>query len=113
MAYVQTTSDIGTCHDAVLDDEIVLHLYFGRRHLFFTLVAALASSSCQQTTSHIVNNVLLRNASEQEQRLPRPPICSDLVVLLLITVWIDYIIAAVIGLLRTASVSRLTAKTST
>ena len=34
---VQTASDSGTCHDAVPDDDVGLHLEFGRRHVFFTL----------------------------------------------------------------------------
>ena len=44
---VQTASDSGTRYDAVPDDNVGLHLEFGRHHVFFTLEAATALT-CQQ-----------------------------------------------------------------
>ena len=43
---VQTASDPGTRYDAVPEDDVGLHLVFGRRHVFFTLAAAAASNTC-------------------------------------------------------------------
>ena len=34
---VQTASDSGTRYDAMPDDDVGLHLEFGRRHVFFAL----------------------------------------------------------------------------
>ena len=57
---VQTASDPGTRYDAVPEDDVGLHLVFGRRHVFFTLATAAASNTCQQTPARSVNVFAIR-----------------------------------------------------
>ena len=66
---VQTASNLGTRYHAMPEDDVGLHLEFGRRYVFFTLEAA-TTLTCQQLPAKSANDVLMWKVSEQ--RLPLP-----------------------------------------
>ena len=65
-------ADSGDCFDAVLSDDVGLHLEFGRRFFFFTVQRnATNEVSAESARMRTVTEVLMSSA--EEQRLPEAP----------------------------------------